>query len=331
MELTTLFSLDLNTTEIPIPLVTASPSVIRILRDIFRTYEPYCSRRTYNRGVGRPIHTCPDHAPEQDGLLCYSPCRHGYNGVGPVCWEKCDNLTSFGFVCVDISLAEQNSCPWYDKCGMARSSCRTCPKNYTKLGCLCGRLHLRDSYGRGVGHSLRCSNSYEQSGPMCYPKCDEGFDGIGPVCRQICPSTHSYSCFTGCSKTKQLCQSKFKEMIRSVIVSSLTILNVIIGIPLVSLRTLDMLTNAAKLEWLTVIQDILNLTEQLTQHILPFFKKKYPGQSSDAIESATKNASFIITTTAFKDRYILYPIYKYFHFDSIYLAFNHGKCELEFA
>ncbi len=326
-----MYSLDLNATEISIPLISASPSVTRILREIFQTYEPYCARHTYNRGVGRPLHACPDHAPEQDGLLCYPPCRDGYNGVGPVCWEKCENITSFGFVCVDISLAKHHSCPWYDKCGLARSSCRSCPMNYTKIGCLCGRLHLRSSYGRGVGYSLTCSNSYERGGPLCYPKCDKGYHGIGPVCRQTCPSTQPYSCFTGCSKTKELCKDKFKAIIQSIIVSSITILNVIIGIPLVSLKTLDILADAAKGHWVPVAKNILTLAEQLTYGILPFFRKKYPDQPVDAIESATKNASFIITVTAFKDQYILYPLFKYFHFDSIYSAFNHGQCELEFA
>ena len=39
-------------------------------------------------GIGRPVHTCPEHSPEQDGLLCYPDCRDGFNGVGPVCWEN---------------------------------------------------------------------------------------------------------------------------------------------------------------------------------------------------------------------------------------------------
>jgi hypothetical protein len=213
---------------------------------------------------------------------------------------------------------------------MARSSCRICPQNYTKLGCLCGRLHLRDSYGRGAGHSLQCSNSYEKSGPICYPKCDPGFEGIGPVCRQICPTTHSHSCFTGCSQSKGVCKSKFIEMIRSIVTSALTILNVIVGIPLVSLRTVDIFANAAKGEWMPVVQDILALAQIMTHRILPFLQTKYPDQSSHAIESATKNASFIITATALRDQYILNPLYKYFHFDSIHSAFNHGKCQLEF-
>lgn len=28
---------------------------------------------------------------EQDGLLCYPPCRDNFNGIGPVCWQECDD------------------------------------------------------------------------------------------------------------------------------------------------------------------------------------------------------------------------------------------------
>ena len=130
--MTTAFFLNSNLTNDTIdkiiPEIDVSPRVKRILREIFRTYEPYCWRRSYGRGVGHPLQTCPEYAPEQDGLLCYPPCRAGYNGVGPVCWEKCDNLTSVGFACVDVRKSLR-SCPWYDKCGLFKRTCATCPNN----------------------------------------------------------------------------------------------------------------------------------------------------------------------------------------------------------
>ncbi len=330
-ELTTSFFLDLNTTndtiDIPIPEISESASVTHILREIFRTYEPYCWRHSYRRSIARPLHTCPDHASEQDGLLCYPPCHDGYNGVGPVCWEKCENLTSFGFICFNIRLSERYLCPWYDKCGIVQRSCVSCPENYTKIGCLCGRFSLRNNYGRGVGTSMICSQSYEQVGPLCYEKCDNKYNGIGPVCWQNCPSTHSYSCFAGCSKTKKDCQSQVIEMVQSVISTSLRILSVIIGIPFVNLKTLDILSNAAKNEWILVAKGLTILAGEFVEKILPGLTKKYHDWSFDRIESATKNASLILTATAMKDKNILLPILKFFHFDSIYLAFNHGKCE----
>jgi hypothetical protein len=313
-----------------IPEMSVSPPVTRILHEIFREYQPYCWRHKYNRGIGRPLHTCPDDASEQDGLLCYLPCRHGYNGVGPVCWEKCENLTSFGFICLDIRLSERSSCPWYDKCGLIQRSCVSCSMNYTKLGCLCGKFSLRRNYGRGVGSPLTCSKHYEQDGALCYEKCDEKYNGIGPVCWQYCPSTHPYSCVTGCAKTKENCHQKIKDMIQSVISSCIRILHVVIGLPIVSLKILDILSNAAKAEWVSVAKDITILAGQLAERILPELTNKFLDWSFGTVESATKNASLILTATALKENQILLPILKFFHFDSIDLAFNHGKCELEF-
>ncbi len=37
-----------------------------ILNKAFRTYEPYCSRHSYIRGLGHPLDTCPEPSLEQD-------------------------------------------------------------------------------------------------------------------------------------------------------------------------------------------------------------------------------------------------------------------------
>jgi len=45
----------------------------------------------------------------------------------------------------------------------------------------------RDSFGRGAGESVSdCSSAQEKDGSLCYPKCDEGYKGVGPVCWEIC-------------------------------------------------------------------------------------------------------------------------------------------------
>ena len=49
-----------------------------------------CWKSAYGRGVGKPVHYCK--APlEVNELLCYTPCKEGYTGVGPVCWRNQDN------------------------------------------------------------------------------------------------------------------------------------------------------------------------------------------------------------------------------------------------
>lgn len=330
LELTTSLFLDSNSTndtiDESIPEISVSPQVTEVLREIFRTYEPYCRRRTYGRGVGRPLHTCPEHAPEQDGLICYPPCRDGYNGVGPVCWEECGNLTSFTFLCLDVRVSKRDSCPWYDKCGFTNSSCVLCPENYTRLGCLCGRFSFRSSYGRGVGKSLVCSKLYEQDGALCYKNCKKDYNGIGPVCWQKCPTSHPYSCFTGCSKTKDVCHGSVKEMVYSVIISSIEIIKMVIGIPLVTFKTLDIISYAEKGNWELVVQGITILSAALMEKILPELSKKFVDWSFGTLQSATRNASLILTAAALKENLLL-PFLNYFHFNTVKTAFNHGKCD----
>ena len=41
----------------------------------------------------------------------------------------------------------------------------------------------KDAYGRGVGKPIStCREGYEKDGALCYPKCKEGYYGVGPVC-----------------------------------------------------------------------------------------------------------------------------------------------------
>lgn len=47
-----------------------------------------CEKPHQERGVGKPLHTCPV-GKEQDAGLCYTPCSGGFSGVGPVCWRPC--------------------------------------------------------------------------------------------------------------------------------------------------------------------------------------------------------------------------------------------------
>jgi hypothetical protein len=333
LELTTSFFLNTNSTndtiENLIEEIDLSTPVRRVLREIFRTYEPYCWRRSYGRGVGRPLHTCPDDAPEQDGFLCYPNCRDGYNGVGPVCWEKCDNLTSLGFACLDIRKSLR-SCPWYDTCGIFKRSCSSCPESYTNFGCACGRFYFRDSYGRGFGTPMTCSKSYEQDTGLCYQKCKNKYNGVGPVCWQYCPITQPYPCLAGCSISKQECQQVVINMIQSVVGASVTILNALVGVPFVDLTTFDILANAAKGDWALVAKDMSSLAKKLADKLLPDLAKKFLNWSLSTIESATRNASVVLTATAFKDKKSLIPILKFFRLDAINSAFNHGKCDLRY-
>lgn len=57
------------------------------------------AKKSYGRGAGYPL-TCAEGL-EEDASLCYTPCRDGFYGIGPVCWESCAAplATSGGAVC----------------------------------------------------------------------------------------------------------------------------------------------------------------------------------------------------------------------------------------
>jgi len=46
-----------------------------------------CQKHSYGRGVGTVPTSC-DGGKQYDAGLCYTPCRAGFVGVGPVCWEQ---------------------------------------------------------------------------------------------------------------------------------------------------------------------------------------------------------------------------------------------------
>ena len=45
----------------------------------------------------------------------------------------------------------------------------------------------RDSYPRGAGESItECASDEDKDGSLCYPKCQKGYGGVGPVCWETC-------------------------------------------------------------------------------------------------------------------------------------------------
>lgn len=85
-----------------------------------------------------------------------------------------------------IISANDDACPWYDKCGLTFSKgCSTCPDGYANDGCTCRRdVHIfaKSSYGRGVGSPMSCAPGRQQIGALCYGACDPGWDAAGVEC-----------------------------------------------------------------------------------------------------------------------------------------------------
>ena len=60
-----------------------------------------CTKNSYGRGAGYVLQCKPEL--EMSGLLCYPPCKNGYAGNGPVCWQQCPagKVNCGGALCVD--------------------------------------------------------------------------------------------------------------------------------------------------------------------------------------------------------------------------------------
>lgn len=171
---------------------------------------------SYGRGAGEPMGCAADE--ELNGALCYPKCKSGYKGVGPVCWQNCPSgFRDDGTFCAKpASYGRGAGFPWkfgdatndkgmfsrceqkhgkgncekhlaivYPKCrsGFNNAGCCVCspicPGGMTDIGVSC----TKKSYGRTAGKPLHaCTSDQEKDGLLCYPKCKDGFKGVGPVC-----------------------------------------------------------------------------------------------------------------------------------------------------
>jgi hypothetical protein len=295
------------------------PDVAHIVRTLFQLYPAFCWRRSYGRGVGHALDTCPLDASDRDGLLCYPPCRWGYNGNGPVCWEQCDRGMN-GVLTGCVGNVDGQNCPFYDKCG----DCATCPQNYNKFVCTCTRH--RDSYGRGVGKAMICSVNSEQNGLLCYPRCHSKYTGDGPVCWSLCPAaTQPVVCGAGCAKTNLDCATAVGTMVESVVVASLKIISFVTGTPFISVIA-DILSSAVKNDWKGVTNVIGESASKLAGAVKPDIAKKFPDWNQATLQSAAQNASLIMILSSISDNIILKPLLKYFKIDGVINAYNHGSC-----
>ncbi len=171
---------------------------------------------SYGRGAGKPMGCAAGE--ELDGALCYPRCRDGFGGAGPVCWQRCPgNFTDTGGHCLKPQAygrgggypwqlgdplndngmiqrceaangagnCEKNGLIFYPKCkpGFAAVGCCVCspecPAGTTDIGVSC----QKQSYGRTAGRVLNtCAAGLDADAGLCYPKCKEGFTGVGPMC-----------------------------------------------------------------------------------------------------------------------------------------------------
>ena len=169
---------------------------------------------------------CEEGYKYEDGL-CYKPCKPGYKGIGPVCWQgPCPlNTKDAGVTCIKTTYERDigeplSQCPadrdkiaalCYTKCkegygGTDIATCWAgCPTGYKDSN---ATFCEKGSYGRGVGYPWkfkdkplpnldaardRCQRDNpqgcEKNGLIWYPKCRAGYHAVGCcVCSQDCPA-----------------------------------------------------------------------------------------------------------------------------------------------
>jgi hypothetical protein len=101
-----------------------------------------CWKNTMTRGVGKPIHACATGLVNQ-ASLCYTPCRAGFNGIGPICWKGIKNYgRGVGKVLQCGPNEENSSSLCYPPCqansnGIGPVCWGLCPKSMTECGAMC--------------------------------------------------------------------------------------------------------------------------------------------------------------------------------------------------
>jgi len=67
---------------------------------------------------------------------------------------------------------------------------QNCPSGMTDSLATCGK----QNYDRGIGTNRTCEAPLEEDALLCYPECEDGYDGIGPVCWKGCPDSSYEVC-----------------------------------------------------------------------------------------------------------------------------------------
>ncbi len=116
---------------------------------------------SYGRGAGKVPTTCAA-GYENSGLLCVqSSCPSGYTDTGLFCTYTAGPATT--------------SCDGWD---WIHWHCASCPANYTDVGAFCAA----DTIAKTNDGSPGCGAGEEEQAGLCYPLCDPGYHGVGPVC-----------------------------------------------------------------------------------------------------------------------------------------------------
>lgn len=80
----------------------------------------------------------------------------------------------------------------------------------TDIGVSCHK----DSYGRTAGDPMGCDSTEDYDAGLCYPKCNYGADGVGPVCWGHCPPGTTDCGGTLCLENSTTCSQQITDEIK---------------------------------------------------------------------------------------------------------------------
>ena len=69
----------------------------------------------------------------------------------------------------------------------------------------------KGSYGRGAGIPLVCAANQQEDAGLCYPYCNNGYKGVGPVCWAQCPAGMT-SCGAMCVASSDECANTMLQI-----------------------------------------------------------------------------------------------------------------------
>jgi len=258
----------------------------------------FCWKDSYGRGVGTVPSSCPP-GRDRIGLLCYTSCPANMKRVGFDCHSVCPSgMRDDGLFCRNSEYARtpyaaspadlfgpsnrercekaNGSCEkavgdsagaiFYAKCKAGYSSwplgiCRPPQPNCAALG-MGGQFDLSCAKIVSIGDPVTgsCPAGQQSDGGLCYPVCEAGYTGVGPVCWTGAPSGW-VECGMGAAKDSFTCGQIVFGQVTSVGQLAFKIATLPTGAGAVA----GAATAASKAERLTKLKDMYRTLKTLYQ------------------------------------------------------------------
>lgn len=159
----------------------------------------------------------------RSGGRCYKHCRPGYTNNGETCGRGAESRSTASMSCPTGYFLN----PQLGRCY------KQCPQGYTNTGETCFRpvstagleaMSCKPGEFFNAGRcydQAACAASNGPNGPavmdlgLCYPACQPGKTGIGPVCWTQCSGKLAMECAAGCAASATECALATTDMVAS--------------------------------------------------------------------------------------------------------------------